>query len=306
MSSPAAWVADHLRAAIGSLGRLSRTRVASGMTAAVLGISLALPATFLLLLQNIESTTGDWDSGAQISLFIAGGVSEEEYRALATELEQRSQVQRTEVVTPKAALEEFQGISGMEGALELLDENPLPPLIVVVPSAELDAGALDTLTGELGQLEQVDQARLDLEWVQRLHAIMELIRRGVWLVAALLAITVVLVVGNTIRLAIENRREEIVITKLIGATNAFIRRPFLYEGAWYGLGGGLLAVSLVELGRALLYGPARALSELYGTGLLLHGLGASGTFWVLASGIGLGLLGSWLAVGRHLASIEPR
>ncbi len=306
MTRPGAWVADHLRAAIGSLGRLSRTRLASGMTAAVLGISLALPATFLLLLQNIESTTEGWDSGAQISLFLDGAMEESSYRAMARELENRPEVLRTEVVTPETALAQFQGLSGMDGALELLDENPLPPLIVVVPGPQLDAAALEALTRELDALSQVDQARLDLEWVQRLHAIMELLRRGVWLVAALLGITVVLVVGNTIRLAIESRREEIVITKLIGATNAFIRRPFLYEGAWYGLGGGLLAVTLVELGRALLQGPARTLSELYGTGLLLHGLGVSGVLWVLGSGVMLGLLGSWLAVGRHLASIEPR
>lgn len=306
MSLLRAWAADHLRACVGALGRLSRSRLASGMTAAVLGIALALPTAFLLLLQNMEASTDGWDSGAQISLFVNSELDEPDYRALAEEFAGHERVEATRVVTPEEALEEFQALAGMDVALELLDENPLPPLIIVTPTADLSAPELERLTTGFGEHDGIEQARLDLEWVQRLHAIMDLVRRGIWLVAALLAMTVILVVGNTIRLAIENRREEIVIAKLIGATNAFIRRPFLYEGGWYGLGGGLLAVVLVELGRAALGGPVRRLAGLYDASGLLQGLGASGVFWVLFCGVLLGLLGSWLAVGRHLAAIEPR
>ncbi len=301
-----AWAADHLRACVGALGRLSRSRLASGMTAAVLGIALALPAAFLLLLQNMEATTDGWESGASISLFVSNGVDEAEYRRLAREFAEHAEVRETRVVTPDEALDEFQALGGTEVALELLDENPLPPLIIVTPVPDLSAQALEQLTLGFGEHAAIEQARLDLEWVQRLHAIMDLVRRGIWLVAALLALTVILVVGNTIRLAIENRREEIVIAKLIGATNAFIRRPFLYEGVWYGVGGGLLAVVLVELGRAALRGPVRQLSALYDAQGLLQGLGLSGVGLVLLGGVLLGLLGSWLAVGRHLAAIEPR
>ncbi len=301
----AGWLQGHGRAAVGALGRLSRTRLASAMTTGVLGIALALPATFLLLLQGVEGVTAEWDGGASLSLFIESGTEESDYRVFADELRERAAIRSTEVITPEAAAEEFSARSGMRDALDLLDENPLPPVVIVVPAPDLDAAGLQALGKELQSLELVDVARLDLEWVQRLHAIMDLLRRAVWLVAALLAVTVVLVVGNTIRLAIENRREEIVITKLIGGTDAFIRRPFLYEGVWYGAFGGLLAALLVEVVRLSLAAPAADLATLYAAEPLLHGLGLHGLVRLLAAGIGLGLVGSWLAVGRHLAAIEP-
>jgi len=299
------WLQAHGRAAIGALGRLFRTRLASGMTAAVLGIALALPAAFLLLLQNVEDVTADWDGGASISLFIAPGVPESDYRGLADTLLAREGIRTTEVIPPEQGLREFRAMSGMSETLDLLDENPLPPVVVVVPAAGMDADALEALSAELGGMQAVETARLDLEWVQRLHAIMDLLRRAIWLVAGLLAVTVIMVVGNTIRLAIENRREEIIITKLIGGTDAFIRRPFLYEGVWYGAGGGLLAVLLVETVRLSLSGPAADLARFYQSGPLLSGLGLGGAGLVILAGIGLGLVGSWLAVGRHLAAIEP-
>lgn len=299
------WLQAHGRACVGALGRLSRTRTASIMTTAVLGIALALPTAFLLLLQNVEGVTSQWDGGATVSLFMESGVPEADYRALADDVAGRDGIRTVDVISPEQALTEFRNRAGMEDALALLDENPLPPSLVVVPTPELDAAAVEALSTELAALDGVETVRLDLEWVRRLQAFMELLRRAVWLVAGLLAITVVLVVGNTIRLAIENRREEIVITKLIGGTNAFIRRPFLYEGVWYGAFGGLLAVVLVESVRMALSGPAGELARLYQTGLSLQGLGGSGMVTVLLSGVLLGLAGSWLAVGRHLAAIEP-
>jgi cell division transport system permease protein len=133
-----------------------------------------------------------------------------------------------------------------------------------------------------------------------------LVERAVWVVGGLLALAVAMVVGNTIRLDIENRRDEIVITKLIGATDAFIRRPFLYAGLWYGVAGGVLSCVLVEAGRWLLINPSRQLARLYGSGFHLQGLGFDDVALLLACGALLGWVGSWLAVGRHLAAIEPR
>lgn len=302
----AVWASDHGRAAVGALGRLARSPVASIMTAGVLGIALALPAAFLLLLDNLERHAGDWDDGAQVSLFLQAHVSPEDQQALADSLAERASIRRTEVVSPDEALEEFQSVAGMNDALAFLDENPLPPLVIVYPVTGTPAEEIEALTAEMGGHEAVETARLDLQWVQRLQAIMELSRRAAWLVVILLAAAVIMVVGNTIRLAIENRREEIVVTKLIGGTNAFIRRPFLYEGAWYGIIGGVLATVLVEGGRLLLGGPLERLASLYQAGPLLTGLGLQGTLLLWGAGIALGLCGSWLAVGRHLADIEPR
>ncbi len=301
-----AWGAAHLRAWVASLGRLYRTPLSSLMTAAVIAIALALPGGFLLLLTNVERVTGGWEGSAQISLFMQSAMEESRYRALAAELRRDPTIAAVEIITPEEALEEFRRLSGFEDALALLDGNPLPPVLVVQPGAGLDPEQIQELVSRLRARPEVAQLRLDQEWVQRLHAIMQLIERGVWVVAALLAITVILVVGNTIRLDIQNRRDEIVITKLIGATDAFVRRPFLYEGIWYGLAGGILAAVLIECGRLLMNEPARNLALLYGSGFSLHGIGLVGIGQLTLAGGLLGLLGSWTAVGRHLAAIEPR
>lgn len=301
-----ALLGGHARALVSSLGRLYRAPLASFITAGVIGIALALPAGFLLVLLNVHELAGHWEGGARLSVFIHKDVAPDRYQQLAHELRRDAQVAATTVITPEAALEEFRRTSGLEDALALLEENPLPPVILVQPAAGLDPPALEALAGRLRELKEAELVQLDRTWVQRLKALLDLLRRGIWVVAALLAMTVILVVGNTIRLEIQARRDEIVITKLIGGTDAFIRRPFLYEGIWYGILGGTLAGILVELGRALLSGPAREMALLYGSGFVVKGMGISGLATVLGAGAGLGLLGSWLAVGRHLAAIEPK
>lgn len=301
-----AWLEQHARALIGALGRLREQRAANLMTAAVIGIALALPAAFLLLLDNLELITGDWEGSTRASLFLERELDAEGQRDAVNQARAVDGVSRVELIPPEAALAEFRTHSGMGEALELLEENPLPPVLVVEPAAELGPDAVEALAERLAALGPVEDVRLDRQWLRRLHALMALAERGVWVITSLLGLTVVLVVGNTIRLDIENRREEIVITKLIGGTDAFVRRPFLYAGLWYGVGGGLLACVLVEGGRWLLAGPAGELARLYGTGFQLRGLGVDGAVTLLACGAALGLLGSWVAVGRHLSAIEPR
>lgn len=302
----AGFLAAHARALVGALGRLYRAPLPSLLTAGVIGISLALPTGFLLLLANVGNLAGDWDSGPRLSLFVRKEVAAERYRALARELAADPQIRLTRVIAPEEALAEFRRASGFDDVLELLDDNPLPPVIVIEPRAELDPERLESLAARLRALPQVALVQLDSAWVQRLHAFLKLLRRGIWVVTGLLAVAVILVVGNTIRLDFLNRREEIVLIKLIGGTDAFIRRPFLYEGLWYGVAGALLAAVLVEAARLLLAGPARELAALYGSGYSLGGLGFDGLGKLLLTGAALGLLGAWLAVGRHLASIEPR
>jgi cell division transport system permease protein len=301
-----AWSVAHLQAMLAALGRLYRAPLPSLMTTAVIAIALALPGGFLLLLANFEQVTGSFQGSTQVSLFLVEGVEEPGYRKLAAELRREPGVADVEVITPAAALDEFRRLSGFDDALALLEVNPLPPVLVVQPVPGLAPPQVDSLVGELRRRPEVAQLRLDQEWVQRLHSIMRLIQRGVWVVAALLATAVILVIGNTIRLDIQNRRDEIVITKLIGATDAFIRRPFLYEGIWYGAVGGIAAGALIEVGRLVLGGPARELALLYGSGFVVHGLTLSEFSQLTAAGALLGLSGSWTAVGRHLAAIEPR
>lgn len=297
----------HAQVFLGSLGRLSHTPLTSLMTATVIGIALALPGGLYMLLHNAERLGGSWRGSARISLYLKRDVGEDRGRALAAQLRARPGVRQVTYISREQGLREFRAASGFGAALDVLKTNPLPAVLVVQPTLSGDGPqAVRGLLEALRKLPQVALAQLDMAWVRRLYALMALAQRGVAIMAAMLALAVLLVVGNTIRLDIQNRREQIEVTKLVGGTDAFIRRPFLYSGLWYGLAGGAIAWLLVRAALWLLQGPVRRLALLYHSDFTLTGLGL-GPFAILLTGGGLlGLLGSWLAVRRHLAEIEPR
>lgn len=301
-----AYFTHHLWVLVSSLGVLWRTPFATFMTAAVIGIALALPAGLHVLLQNVQQLSTGWEGTAQMSLFLKSGVEEKQIQSLADKLRGWDGVAEVRYISREQALAEFRELSGFGGALDSLDENPLPAVLLLQPTAEAaEPAKMELLLGKVQALESVDLAQLDMEWVRRLAGIIELGQRAVMLLGSLLGLAILLVVGNTIRLTILNRREEIVVTKLIGATNAFIRRPFLYTGFWYGLMGAILAWILVGILLGLLSDPVSRLSFLYNSSFSLGGLDLQTVGILLGSGIFLGLAGSWLAVGRHLQDIEP-
>jgi cell division transport system permease protein len=300
------YLVRHAQVALSSLGRLYRAPLASLMTAAVIGIALALPCGLYLLTSNLQRLGTQWDGGANLSLFLRHDITINQAKALARKLRSWSEIDALRLITPQEALSEFRELSGFGSTLDALDENPLPAVLAVKPSASAtDADAAASLLKRLQQLPEVELAQLDLQWVRRFNAIVDIVRRSIWVMATLLGLAVLLITGNTIRLEIQNRREEIEITKLIGATGAFIRRPFLYSGLWYGLSGALLAAVLVELAFLQLDSPVRQLAGLYQSGFSLKALSLIETLGLLLGGAVLGLLGAWLAVGRHLAAIEP-
>jgi cell division transport system permease protein len=227
-------------------------------------------------------------------------------RELASRIRDLPQVAQTRLIGRAEALAEFQADSGFGDVLQALDENPLPSVIIVQPRPEYsEPRGMGQLVEGFKGYGEVDIAQYNLQWVKRLYAMMEIVQRGVLVLAGLLSVAVLLIVGNTIRLGIQNRRSEIEIAKLFGATDAFIRRPFLYSGLWYGLVGGLIAMALVSVAVALLARPVTLLAELYYSEFPLQGLGATPSLAVVGAGALLGLGGSWLAVGRHLSAIEP-
>lgn len=300
------WAMRHLQVALASLGRLSRAPFSTLMTAAVIGIALALPTGLHVALSNVQQLAGGWDGAATLSLFLKKETSEEQVTALANSLRQHPQIAVVQLIEPDLALAEFRRLSGFEGALDALDENPLPAVLVIEPLPQYGTPeATERLMQELNQRQEVDFTQVDLEWVRRFHAITEIARRGVLVIAALLGLAVLLIVGNTIRLEIQNRRDEIEITKLIGGTDAFIRRPFLYGGLWYGLAGGIIAWLLVSLSLWLLAGPIERLAGLYHSNFDLSAVDFQTLILLLGGSALLGLIGSWIAVGRHLSDIEP-
>ena len=307
MLSPHTFLARHAQVTLESLGRLYRNGLATWMTAMVIGIALALPAGLYLLLTNLDQLSGAWEGQAGMSVFLKDGISTDAAAGLADRVRAWPEVAGVTLVTPEQALEEFKQRSGFADVLAALKENPLPTVLLVSPATDhTDPASAGALQKRLRQLPEIDLVQLDLQWLQRLAAMLDTARRVVLLVSALLALAVLLMVGNTIRLEIQNRREEIVVTKLIGATNAFVRRPFLYSGIWYGVLGATLAWLVVELGFRLLKTPVQRLVDLYEGSFELQTQPGRLLLVLLGGGIALGLLGSWLAVGRHLRSVEPR
>lgn len=298
------WLKRHREALNEALARARRAPLATLLTVAVIGITLALPGGLFLAVDNVQRLAAGWETGGQVSLFLKQDVSDAEAGKLAEKIRRLAGVRQVTVVTRAQALAEFKRHSGFGEALDLLERNPLPAVLVVEP-ARLDAEALHRLTAELGRQPGVDNASLDLDWVRRLQAILEFAQRAVLILAGLLGAAVLIIVGNTVRLAVLGRREEIEVTKLVGGTDAFIRRPFLYSGLFTGLLGGVAAFAFVGIALLVLTGPAQELAALYGTRLQVSGLAGLVLGLPLAGAV-LGWLGSRVAVGRHLRRIEPK
>lgn len=301
-----AWVTRHLQTLIGALGRLSQHKLATILTTLVIGIALALPACLHLLITNAQTATGNWNRAVDISVYLKMPTSADEARRVAERIRQRRDVAEVELVTADDALKEFRRESGFGATIDALTGNPLPHAVIVHPKGEYATAAhLEELAGDIRALPSVDVVQLDTAWVNRLQAILEAVRRGVVLAAGLLAFGVMAIVGNTIRLDIQNRRAEIEVTKLVGGSDAFVRRPFLYSGVWYGVGGAIIAWLVTAIVVGTLRGPVSRITGLYGSGFEIHGLGLRPTLLLLASGVVLGWFGSYIAASRHLREIEP-
>lgn len=288
-----------------TLGQLSRRPLGTFLTALVIGITLSMPGGLHLLVKNFGSLSEGWERSLQATLFLKPDVDDGRAEALRREIAARPGIKATRYIDRDEALDEFRRRSGFGDALDLLDGNPLPAVIVVQPDTTLPPESIESLVDELAKLAEVDQAKLDQQWLQRLYTILDIVRRGVLLMAALLAAAVVVIVGNTIRLDIENKRDEIVVMKLVGAPVGFIRRPFLYTGFWYGFSGGLIALILLNAALLTVAGPVAQLSGLYDSQYRLSGLSPLGVLLVLGGGVGLGGFGAFWTVSRHLSKIEP-
>lgn len=297
---------NHKKVAKQSILRLFKNPVATLMNWLVVGIAISFPAASLLLLTDLEQISGHVDDGNQITLFLKPVISEERANKLVLALSQKPQVASIDYVSKEQALLQLQEISGFEDALSLLDENPLPGAIVVVPSRVMTTSSqVKSFGEELKRLPEVDRVQMDIEWVQRLFTLMELVSRVFIVVGALFILAVILVISNTIRLAIENRRDEITVVKLVGGTDSFVRRPFLYMGLWFGGGGTLIATIFIEIGFSWLNEPITTLATSYGSDFRLSGLNIPSFLLLLFVGMFLGWLGARHAVRRHLKAIEP-
>lgn len=300
-----AYLDSHRASLLDSLRRLAAQPFGSFLTCLVMGIALSLPMGLSLLLDSVERLGGSWQRAAQISVYLKLELPDGEGQALRERIAGMDDVLAAEWISREQGLEQLQQHSGLGEALRELPDNPLPAVVLVTP-LEVDKAALDALRERLAALPGVDQAQLDLLWVERLGAILHLGDRFIFGLAVTLVLALLLVVGNTIRLHIENRRAEIEVIKLVGGTDGYVRRPFLYSGAFYGVGAGLLAWALLEYGMNWLNQSVVGLAGLYGSDFALGGVLAEDGLSLLVGAVLLGWVGAWLAVARHLRQLAPQ
>jgi cell division transport system permease protein len=271
---------DHVRVLLFSLGKLYRTPLATSFTILMIAVALALPACLYVLLNNLQSVTHTWNDAGQISLFLHTKTSEQEINSLKKQLEEHSQLEDVSYIPADAALSEFKHRSEFGELLEGLLTNPLPPTIVATPiDSAKESAALNKLKKEFLSLAHVEQVQLDMQWLQRLQAITDIIRRAITAVGIMLGLSVLLVVGNSIRLDIENRRAEIL--------------------------GGILALLLIFTVLLVIRQPAQDLVSLYNSDFKLMLPSFKQSIGLIGTSIFLGLFGSWLAVGHRIAKIQP-
>lgn len=298
------WVSNHRSVARASLAGLLQTWVSSLMTWLVIGVALALPTILYLLLANISDVSAGWGGKPRLSVYLKDSLNDSRARALSTQLAALPGVASVRYISREDALKEFTTMSGFGDVLSSLNKNPLPPVVEVVPAAHAPA-QIKMLATNIRGVSGVDSVSVDLAWIERLYAILALGQRFVAALGFFLGLGVLLSIGNTIRLAIENRRSEIEVVKLVGGTDSFVRRPFLYLGFWYGVGGAVLAWFMVEGSLLFLAGPVARLVESYNDSFSLLGLTAGTTAVLLGGGALLGVSGAAIAVRRHLHEIEP-
>ena len=297
----------HLQALFGALGRLARTPFATLLTLTVIAVALALPAGLALIVNNLRSATGDLNNAVDFTVHFKLETPIERVQQIAKSARERAGISSITVVTAAQALEEFKQASGFGDALAALESNPLPHHLVIRPAKNASGPSeIESQRRYFAAFPEVEIVQLDLDWVRRLHSLLDLLKRVLWVVISVLGLGVLAVIGNTIRLEIQQRRPEIEVTKLVGGSNAFVRRPFLYTGLFYGLGGALLAALIVFGGMAYLDRAVGVLSAQYGSQFRTAGLGAEGLGILVGVGAVLGWLGAFISTGRHLRRIEPR
>ncbi|HET9049895.1 MAG TPA: permease-like cell division protein FtsX [Chiayiivirga sp.] len=297
-----AWRDLHLYSLFSSIGRMAQRPWATILTVGVMAVALVLPLCLALLVGNIERVSGDFREAREVSLFLTTATDLPAARRLADELGKAIDVASVVLRSPEEGLAEFREMADFTDALAVLDENPLPAVLVVTPAQGVEP---DALTRRLGELPQVDFVQHDAQWRSRLSAWLEFGRRLVWVAAALLGVGVLLTVGNTVRLDIQARSEEIRTVQLLGASDGFVRRPFLYLGAWYGLFAAILALVLAAFATRMLRQSVMSLVDNYGSSFQLQGLNLTWVLMTVIASIMLGWLGAWLAAGHHLRHSLP-
>ena len=299
-----AWVFHHRSVLSVTVVHMLEHKLSSIMNWLVIGIALALPSLLYLILSNISAFSGEWEGKPRASLFLQSEVTENIGIRIADEISTNQLVETVRFISSESALKDFQEISGLSNVMNSLERNPLPHVIEVVLKT-MDPNATKELVLAWKNSESIARVSFEMAWLERLSALLTFGERLVVALGVVLGLGVILTMGNTVRLIIENRRQEIEVIKLVGGTDSFVRRPFLYLGFCYGFGGAIFAIALLQFGLVFLAGPLEGLAQSYFHGFALEGLGLRGNMALIALGSVLGMMGALLAVYKHLKAIEP-
>lgn len=299
------YLTRHFQVLIHTLGSIFRQPLPTLLTVTVLGITLALPIGLYLLTYNLKLVSSEWQGKPQATVYLKKQATDQDVARLdnwfAT---QRSWIVQVQYVEAEKALQEFKLMTGLGKVLDVLDENPLPNMFIIDMPETLPVAEYEDQLVQLEEDQSVEQLKYDLEWVQRLQAILKLAEHTVWMVAGLLGLGALLIISNTMRLSIANKKDEIIIINRVGGTNTFIRRPFLYSGFIQGLLGALLAWGLIKAGMNWLNEPVKHLAGLYSSDFELLGLPLYLEIAILVIGGLLGWLASWITVSMHLSKLN--
>ncbi|HVW65252.1 MAG TPA: permease-like cell division protein FtsX [Nitrosospira sp.] len=299
------WLSHHFQALVLALKRLLRSPLGSLLSISVIGIAFSLPAGIYVMLENLQAVAGQFSAAPQLSLFLKLNSGEEAVSEVKTRLEHHPNITTFQFVSKENALREFSQSTGLADIAESFEQNPLPDAFVITASS-LSSGQLDGLHAELQKWPEIEHVQLDSAWARRLEAMLNLGRLAVLMLSGLLSVALLVVTFNVIRLQILTMRDEIEVSKLIGATNGFIRRPFLYFGALQGAAGGIVGWLIISLGIHLIDEQLKSLMQLYDVNWQLYHLSLEDSLSLLLFSALLGWTGAWLSVGRHLGQIEPR
>lgn len=299
------WFAHHGEVAKDCLRQWLSAPVSTLMTILVLAVALALPSFLFTSLANITRLTSGWDDENKISLYLHTNLSESQIEGFSQRLLLRPDLIAIDLIDAEQGLLEFKQYSGFSDLLDTLQQNPLPAVISVL-ARDTSEQSLEVLQQQLSALPQVEQAVLDLQWIKRLNAMLLVLERAIIALSLLLAFAVLLIIGNTIRLNVESRRDEILVAKLMGATNAWVRRPFLYTGIFYGVTAAISAWLIIEMSLVVMQTPVLHLTLLYQSNFKLIGLGTVGGLLLLVVGLSLGLLAALISVNKFLNQLEPK
>ena len=299
------YIQHHLRSAYASFKRQIKAPVSTLLTCSVIGIALTFPAILYVALQNMQRAGTQWPQTVQMSVFTKKGISVSQTRRIAKKIAQHSLVKSIRVLSPDMALAEYTKLLGSQQAIKLR-HNPLPSVIIIeLRNLKAAATAVHNFADSLKKYGRIQSIHLDKTMIERLYKLVEIGNRSILVIAALLALGVILITGNTIRLDIQNRKDEIIVSKLIGASNSYIRLPFLYSGFWYGILGGFIA-TLLTLGSIFyLTQPVAEFAQVSGDTFLLQAPGSREIAVLFGASALLGLFGSGISVSQHLHAIEP-